>query len=120
MSKLKKTNLTSVGRSNKDAAIVALYDATSDPLCPTVRIDVDAVLSSATDNGITSITSNNDWLTDYMPPDDVPAIYNLLNRKLSKYPGFKLIKSTEITKGSSVGEVRKTAYDHCNLTCSHI
>lgn len=112
--------MSKVKSSNKDSAIVALYDETSDPLCPTIRTVVDTVLSKATDNGITPTTSNNDLLTDYMPADDVPALYILLNRKLSIYTQFSLIKSSEIKKDSTVGDVRKTAYAHCKIKCSHI
>jgi len=104
-----------------EAAVVHQFDAeTSDGICYAIRHDVDAVLSSASDGGITPLTPNNDLLSAYIIPDNIPALYVLLNRRLSKYDSFKLFKSNEIKSSSSVGEVRQASYDHCGTKCSHV
>jgi len=104
----------------KASAVTCLFDVDSDPMCSAVRSDVDAVLSKATDNGITPITSNDDLLTDYMPSDGALGLYILLNRRLAKYPKFKRFQSGDIKTNSSVGEVRSSAYSQCDIKCSHV
>lgn len=105
---------------SKGPAVVCMFDDESDPMCAPVRSDVDAVLSKATDNGITPTTSNDDLLTDYMASDDISALYILLNRRLVKYPKFKRFISSDIKANFSVGEIRSAAYTKCDIKCLHV
>lgn len=106
--------------NTRPSAVMLAFDDDSSALCPVVRADVDQVLARASDFAIRESTPNEHLLSAYMWPDVIGRLYIALNIQLGKYPGFKPFVSDSISNKSTISDVRKMAYQKCDVRCSHV
>jgi hypothetical protein len=106
--------------AQRATAVQYAFAAGDDPNCALIRRDVDDVLADASDHGIKSTTPNETLLTLYMWPQAIAGLHRSLNNRLQKYPNYEPFGADAFDEGSSVGDVRSGAYEHCHANCSAI